>query len=163
MSDTSYMIVYSIGVLVVSIVFGFITKHINESKGYSGGFAWGFWLSFIGIIVVACKPDHRQDSQPYVESALEKETKERKILSEGGWKCTCGRTNYKYVTTCPCGKSKHEGLYQKNGESKPTESVSSSGNNETVALIKQLAALHSQGILTDEEFETKKAELLAKI
>ena len=36
--------------------FGFVTQTINKNKGYEGGFAWGFFLGFIGIIVVACKP-----------------------------------------------------------------------------------------------------------
>ncbi len=162
-ASASYWFAYALGSLAVCIILGFVTKHINENKGYSGGFAWGFWLNLIGVIVVACKPDNRQYSQPHVETALEKEAKERKIIADGGWKCTCGRTNYNYVSTCACGKNKREVLYAKKEESKPTESASSSKNNETVALIKQLADLHSQGILSDEEFETKKAELLAKM
>ena len=43
-------------VLIAGIVCGCISKSINESKGYEGGFAWGFFLSVIGIIVVAVKP-----------------------------------------------------------------------------------------------------------
>ena len=42
--------------LIVSIICGFITKSMNENKGYDGGFLWGFLLSVIGIIVVAVKP-----------------------------------------------------------------------------------------------------------
>lgn len=37
---------------------GRITKDMNEKKGYDGGFAWGFWLGLIGIIVVALKKDN---------------------------------------------------------------------------------------------------------
>ena len=36
-------------------------------------------------------------------------------------------------------------------------------NADMVSLLKQLAALHDQGILTDQEFEAKKADILAKI
>jgi hypothetical protein len=32
-----------------------------------------------------------------------------------------------------------------------------------IHLLKELAGLHKEGILTDEEFESKKAELLAKL
>lgn len=39
----------------------------------------------------------------------------------------------------------------------------SSQNNDAISLIKQLAELHSQGILTDEEFRSKKAVLLEKV
>ena len=31
-----------------------------------------------------------------------------------GWKCTCGKTNPKYVSTCSCGKSAREVREQKN-------------------------------------------------
>ena len=46
--------------------------------------------------------------------------------------------------------------------SKPNQTESTS-SKETLELIKQLAALHEQGILTDEEFAEKKAKLLSKI
>ena len=29
------------------------------------------------------------------------------VLSEGGWKCTCGRENASYVGTCGCGKKRN--------------------------------------------------------
>ena len=29
---------------------------MNRDKGYDGGFAWGFFLGIIGIIVVAVRP-----------------------------------------------------------------------------------------------------------
>jgi len=36
-------------------------------------------------------------------------------------------------------------------------------SDEVIELIKKLSDLHSTGILTDEEFSSKKAELLSKI
>ncbi len=36
----------------------------------------------------------------------------------------------------------------------------SAGGQDTVAMLQQLADLHSQGILTDEEFAAQKAKLL---
>ena len=50
-----------LGVIINALLWGFITKTISKSKGYKGGFAWGFWLGIIGLIVVACKPDHRNN------------------------------------------------------------------------------------------------------
>jgi hypothetical protein len=38
-----------------------------------------------------------------------------------------------------------------------------SNTDEVIELIKKLSELHSVGILTDEEFSTKKSELLSKI
>jgi hypothetical protein len=43
-------------VIIACIICGFITKSINQSKGYDGGFAWGFWLTIIGIVIVAVRP-----------------------------------------------------------------------------------------------------------
>lgn len=53
---------YIVGGLVGCIVFGLICRAIVKSKGYEGsdnhGFAWGFWLGIIGLIVCACKPNY---------------------------------------------------------------------------------------------------------
>lgn len=47
---------YIIGVCVLNAILGFVTKSISESKGYEGGFWWGFLLGILGIIVVAVRP-----------------------------------------------------------------------------------------------------------
>jgi len=49
-------------VIIQSVVCGFITKSINSSKGYDGGFWWGFFLSILGIVVVAVRPFNNSDS-----------------------------------------------------------------------------------------------------
>lgn len=59
--------------IIAGIICGSITKSMNEAKGYEGGFAWGFWLSIIGIIVVAVRPYHQtqkniQTIREYTES-----------------------------------------------------------------------------------------------
>lgn len=80
---------YIVGGLIGCIIFGFISKYINESKGYEGGFAWGFWLNLIGIIVVACKPDNRpnaqaQDNNPITGQSAADEIKKYKELYDQG-------------------------------------------------------------------------------
>lgn len=42
--------------LAQGLVFGFITSAIADSKGYDGGFWWGFFLGILGLIVVAVRP-----------------------------------------------------------------------------------------------------------
>ncbi len=48
-------------VLAICIIFcvfcGYVTKAINESKGYSGGFLLGLLLQPIGILIVASKKE----------------------------------------------------------------------------------------------------------
>ena len=91
-----YSVGYLIGVIIVAVVFGLITKHINESKGYQGGFAWGFWLGFIGIIVVACRSDTRVYTQTqnrntadssysvhHDESVVDELKKYKELMDEG--------------------------------------------------------------------------------
>lgn len=48
--------------IIVGVICGFITKSMNESKGYDGGFWWGFLLTIIGIIVVAVRPFNNNNS-----------------------------------------------------------------------------------------------------
>jgi uncharacterized membrane protein YeaQ/YmgE (transglycosylase-associated protein family)/predicted Zn-ribbon and HTH transcriptional regulator len=51
---------YIIIALVMGVIWGFVGRAIVGSKGYDGsdnhGFAWGFWLGIIGLIVCASKP-----------------------------------------------------------------------------------------------------------
>lgn len=178
-------IAYIIGVIIVSCIFGFITKTMNENKGYEGGFAWGFWLNLIGVIVVACKPDNRQYSQREYQPMYP-----QAIQPEKTWRCSsCGAENSDKLNYClrcrsdrnavqaekiqcpHCGALNnkanslcfacHNSLTEKPEQEKPVQK--SIPEQEPLSLIKQLADLHSQGILSDQEFETKKAELLAKL
>ena len=59
-------------ILVIVCILGGITLHINKSKGYKGGFAWGFFLGIIGIIVVACRPynPNRESNTPAVQNPI---------------------------------------------------------------------------------------------
>ena len=45
----------------------------------------------------------------------------------------------------------------------PVNSVTNESSKDIIALIEQLGSLHSSGILTDNEFNTKKAELLSRL
>lgn len=56
-----YIAIYLISILVYSLIFGFASRSVVKSKGYPSnenhGFAWGFWLGWIGLIVCAVKPN----------------------------------------------------------------------------------------------------------
>ncbi len=50
-------LVWCLIILLQGFFLGAITDSIAKKKGYKSGFAWGFFLSFIGLIIVACYPD----------------------------------------------------------------------------------------------------------
>lgn len=104
---------YWIAVIIRAVIWGMITKKVSEKKGYYGGFAWGFWLGLIGLIVVACKSKQCRSDDYYATSsflsAVAQEESEEQMLSNGGWKCKkCGRVNTGYTGTCSCGMTKEE-------------------------------------------------------
>jgi hypothetical protein len=49
-----------------------------------------------------CTKEQKKTAAP----GKEKQTGE--ITAAGGWKCSCGRTNQSYISTCACGKAKLE-------------------------------------------------------
>ena len=53
---TTASVTYLVILLIVQVVFGIITKTINNNRGKEGGVWWGFFLGVIGIIVVAVRP-----------------------------------------------------------------------------------------------------------
>lgn len=55
--------------LVGGMIFGCAARAIANSKGYDGGFAWGFWLWIIGLLVVGFRPDQSTASPPVPAAA----------------------------------------------------------------------------------------------
>ncbi|MBQ9838854.1 MAG: SHOCT domain-containing protein [Oscillospiraceae bacterium] len=168
-SSSDSIAIYLISIiisLVVGIIFGCITKGINENKGYDGGFAWGFWLGWIGIIVVACR-------QPCVYTPTESIIVPAKnavqtvsappgqIDASGSWRCRCGRVNARFVSSCACGLSKREATEP------ATPAVSKNDTDaenelKNISLLKEYKALLDSGVITQEEFDAKKASILSK-
>lgn len=100
------IIVVLVPFLIVGVLFGGITDHVAKSKGYESGFAWGFWLGIIGLLVVGFRP------------SLKETVKQPSVVVP------------KHVD---------------------------------IEVLSKLASLHENGILTDEEFQQKKAEILKNI
>ena len=44
----------------------------------------------------------------YTLAAANKEAVNKHLLNSNGWKCSCGRVNADYISTCACGKNRHE-------------------------------------------------------
>ena len=160
-----FYICLSIG---ISCIFGAITKSINENKGYDGGFAWGFWLGWIGIIVVAC----RQPAQVYYPPSPNPSYNSSSSNAPGGWRCTCGRFHSAYVTSCTCGKAKRDVLSPKPAmpvrqpaipaTPAPAPAPAPADETKTIEALKEYKDLLDSGIITQEEFEQKKKTLLSR-
>lgn len=167
-------IIYFIGILIhvgICCVWGAITWKINDYKGYaSGGFWWGFFLGWIGVIVVACKSNVRgytmtgwkcicgKVHSDYVNTCACGRTRNTvSSVPEGHWTCKCGRIHAPYVTSCICGVTKRDA-------SKPAVPEHTASDNtseqDTVRLLKEYKDLLDAGALTQEEFDTKKKQLL---
>lgn len=146
-------------IVVWALVWGFATKTVNENKGYEGGFWWGFWLGFVGLIIIACKPNNCSAQKDRVISDL---MRNENMISNGGWKCCkCGKTNAHYVGTCSCGMEKFESQAKDNAvklqAKKKVESEVEMLNLEKLRSYKDLL---DSGVITQEEFDIKKSELL---
>ncbi len=176
---STYLIVYAIIGLIVAIVFGCITKKINENKGYDGGFAWGFWLGVIGIIVVSCRAPAEDvfDSYSYSNNPL---PRAQGTLPPGGWYCTgCGRQHAAYVTSCVCGKKKttpgtvshtpaapaapaRPTPYKPTVTAAPAAPKPRMNEADVIHTLKEYKELLDSGVITHEEFEQKKRDLLGQ-
>lgn len=180
------VIISFIGILIICFTFGSITKHISEKKGYEDGFAWGFWLNFIGIIVVACKPDIRSNKPQEYESMFSQTQIKDKV-----WQCICGQENsdklnycvhchrdrfndQEEIMKCPyCGEINnksnttcsacHNNLQVNSiADTLLTSEEPAVQDNRIDDIVKKLSELHSKGIITDEWFNSTKAELLGQ-
>lgn len=153
---------YCFMVIIMVCIFGAITKHINESKGYDGGFAWGFFLGVIGIIVVACRSDAPKSS--YVSDRVSK----LEAVSSGqslaqvsgnrGWQCDfCRRVNADYMTTCECGRTKAESMQRRIEE----QNQPKTGTVEQK--LGEAKSLFEKGIITEEEYELRRKKILETV
>lgn len=113
---------FFIGFLVNGIIFGLITKYVAESKGYEGGFWWGFFLGLIGLLVVGFRPNKNDtnysynsiQSNPVSSYTPISQTSKNDIIkdnkkAEKKWICIeCNTENYeKSKFCCNCGEPRH--------------------------------------------------------
>ncbi len=166
-----YVLIYLISYIITACIFGVICKHINESKGYYGGFAWGF-LCVIGVIVVACKSDHPAKMASYYQQseALSKLTSistNRKSTDGDNWICIkCGRSVPSYSAGCFCGMKREESQRLRiakavNREKEEKQEKDQRAELNNIELLVKYKELLDMGVITTEEFEQKKAMLLS--
>jgi hypothetical protein len=174
-TEVTFLIVELVVSLIFSLIMGFATASVRESKGY--GRSW-FWLGFFfGLIplIVACAIPASQYSEFYdpgelnrsiasnapaepERSPLADDDYVEKVVADGGWQCACGRGNPAYVSTCSCGMSKRQN--DPAGSDYAVVAAKREEKQQTLAseFRKYKMMLDSQ-VISQEEYETKIKEL----
>ena len=79
------------------IIFGVICSYVASTKGYNGGFAWGFFLGIIGLLVVGFRPNLTQASaEAYRPTYPDGQPKPKPQ-----WECVCGAKNPESLRLLP--------------------------------------------------------------
>lgn len=152
------MFIWIVIVLVCAVIFGFATDTIIRNKGYDESwFWWGFLFGLVALIVAAARPEARPEPDAKQKINYMKE----QTLRDGGWECVCGRLNPHYTGTCACGRTKAESeeFKRQNNSVKSATSVSKL-DNVSLDELKALKELLDIGVVTQEEFDAKKKQLL---
>lgn len=150
------ILLYVIFVVIWGIVWGTVTNKVIDNKGYSENwFWWGFFFGFFALIVAATKPSITSSSAVSTQSV--QTNMDKKTLEAGGWKCSCGRVNPSYTGTCACGKSKLDA--PEAVQARKEEEEKKLANLKKVREYKELL---DSGVITQEEFEAKKEEILGR-
>ena len=220
-----------IGFLLYDLIFGIITSHVAHSKGYDHGFAWGFFLGIIGLLVVGFKPNINESHSLYEYNKKHPSYNSRNNTEQlspirssntlsGEWICICGNHNSTSLSSCTnCRRNKQEGFYApritcpscgrqtlkdrtncihcanllpkkesiSNNEiemptviskdkaseiaasSFPSKSVGNPKESKVLSqdsildLLEKLSKMREQNIITEEEFQTKKRDLLQRL
>ncbi|HCI63525.1 MAG TPA: hypothetical protein DFH97_00430 [Clostridiales bacterium] len=171
-----YVIGYTIGLIISGLIFGFATKVVIKNKGYDDNwFWWGFFFGFIALIVACAKPQNvRYSYSPAHGTALAaaaRESHEKKILAAGGWRCACGSVNAAYVSSCHCGRSKSDVATTQHKKELKAEKqdehakladtqADRADELDKAAAIKEYKKLMDDGIISQDEFDSKKKQLL---
>ena len=77
----------------------------------------GFGIFFANLVAMLIRTEGKlvkqladlEQSQQHIKTTVEEG-----VLEPGAWRCTCGRKNQDYVSTCACGKNKREILLHEN-------------------------------------------------
>ena len=172
--------------IVVALVCGWISQGISSSRGMEGGFWWGFFLTIIGIVVVAVRPnDQQNDSARGVQASRDDLDDVPHIYICRECRTTFGGTIQSRPERCPkCGgeilettvlldqwrelsdAEKEErraaflqGRMLRGADSESGQAAASAAIDNAEA-IRKYKGLLDDGIISQEEFEAKKKQLL---
>lgn len=112
---------------IIAIIIALIIDYLLATEFYFAANAKGYyerkylWICFvfgvIGYLLVIALPD-RGNSKPAAATSSQQplqmgyqeapKPQAEQPMSSGGWRCSCGRANASYVSTCACGKSRRD-------------------------------------------------------
>ena len=143
-----YWILIIIFAIIFSCVWGYVVQKIIYNKGYADDwFWWGFFFGIIALLAALSRSDNVNRYSTFVHSKSE----EADMLSRGGWKCNnCNKVLANYVGSCSCGNTRD------NNEKKEIVNTP----NDAITEIERYKGLLDKGIITQEEFDAKKKQLL---
>ena len=150
--------------VIWGVIWGYATKAVIMNKGYDEDTAgvwwlWGFLFGIIGFFVAFSKPQaERPINQQIMISTKPAVDSDSDILKKGGWKCSCGKVNYSYATTCSsCRKTKEQAedeIYQREQEEQAKKAKEQ--EMENLKYLSEYKQLFDNGIISQEEFDKKK-------
>lgn len=169
--ETAYSLLLS---LIWAVVWGLVTDKIIKNKGYENNwFWWGFFFGWIAFVLALTKPDintqqnnsHQYDNsyQNNTNSPLSAESAKRRReeqIRAGFWECSCGSFNPPYCTTCLCGRTPKDVIAEKKNIQNVQPTKKEDEELKNINLLKEYKELLDAGVITQEEFEQKKAKIL---
>lgn len=81
-----YIILYSIGVILFGILWGFTTREVIIKKGYLDEAKTWFWLGFFFHIIALIATVKKPDNHTSTDYLKEENRREQEILDNSGWK-----------------------------------------------------------------------------
>lgn len=147
---------FYIGLNVIALVIDCLFHLFGYDLGFDGLGFFMYLLVTIGIIIAEAVYLNKRsslfsDSQPVMYSPAPTPLE----AGPDTWKCKCGKVHPSYVGTCGCGYTKKE--YDSKTKAVVTPKASSPDYSEELRNLKKLL---DEEIITQEEFETKKKQLL---
>ena len=165
----TYLFVY----LIAGVICGIVCESISKSRGMEGGFLWGFFLGVIGIIVVAVRPNEGPTPSTITSSHVLYCKKCNMVYNYDKSSCvSCNsplletsilRTDWKDFSADKRTELKEafsKGQYIFDGNKPPVNTVSTTIATSGADEIKKYKELLDSGIITQEEFDAKKKQLL---
>lgn len=171
--------------LVFSFFCGCVAKLITIKKGYEHGFFWGFGLGIVGIAIVSFRPAVQQTTTytpPPSSAPVSASTAPVTFfVKPGHWLCKCGSTNPDVLQYCQhCLKPRSTNQFNPEAPNNKTISPNQNATNNNVTptppppshpprisadqklILEKLESLYAKGVLTDQEYQQKKSEILSR-